>query len=132
MSLAATGAQATGGAGSDTLSGFEGLIGSSYADSLTGAGTDDILVGGMDNDTLTGAAGNGLCVLGEGHLVAADTTITAVTSPAPSSAPGRCPAPPTTAINRYWMPAFSPNGVGFTERCMCAYNHPASPASTAA
>ncbi len=30
------------------------------------------------------------------------------------------------------MPAFRPNGVGLTERSMCAYSQPASPASTAA
>ncbi len=75
VSLAITAAQATG-VGSDTLSGIENLIGSSFDDSLTGdAGAnrlegrtgndtldggdgDDLLIGGLGNNTLIGGAGN--------------------------------------------------------------------------
>ncbi|MEP9401705.1 calcium-binding protein [Sphingomonas sp. VNH70] len=66
VSLALTTAQNTGGAGIDTLSGFENLTGSAYNDVLTGndgfnllsglAG-DDILSGGVGSDTLDGGEG---------------------------------------------------------------------------
>jgi len=76
VSLAVTSAQATGGAGTDTLSGFENLTGSNFNDTLTGssgnnviyglAGNDTInggngadrLIGGLGNDSLNGGAGN--------------------------------------------------------------------------
>lgn len=57
---------ATGGAGNDTLSSFENLIGTAYADTLTGDINDnkldggsgnDILIGGVGADTMTGGAG---------------------------------------------------------------------------
>ncbi len=60
-------AQVTGGAGSDTISGFEHLVGSNFSDNLTGtAGAnvltgldgDDLLNGGVGIDTLLGGAGN--------------------------------------------------------------------------
>jgi len=66
VSLAVAGAQATGGAGTDTLSNFENLLGSDYNDSLTGnagnnvlngGGGDDLLVGGAGADTLIGGTG---------------------------------------------------------------------------
>jgi Ca2+-binding RTX toxin-like protein len=66
VNLALTSPQATGGAGSDTLSGFENLAGSSHNDQLTGnAGANtlsggrgaDVLRGGAGNDTLDGGAG---------------------------------------------------------------------------
>ena len=47
-------------------------------------------------------------------------SFTTVTSAAPNTAPGSAPTPPTTAISRYSIPALMPNGVGLTERCMCA------------
>jgi Ca2+-binding RTX toxin-like protein len=53
VSLALTVAQATGGSGSDTLSGFENLIGSAFADTLTGAAGVNTLIGGAGNDTYT-------------------------------------------------------------------------------
>lgn len=67
VSLAVTKAQSTGGSGSDTLSGFENLIGSNYNDTLTGTGGNnvinggagaDIIVGGLGRDTLIGGMGN--------------------------------------------------------------------------
>jgi Ca2+-binding RTX toxin-like protein len=67
VSLATTTAQNTGGAGTDTVSGFESLTGSGFGDVLTGSsganvlsGLDgnDTLKGGGGADTLTGGAGN--------------------------------------------------------------------------
>jgi Ca2+-binding RTX toxin-like protein/alpha-tubulin suppressor-like RCC1 family protein len=67
VSLALSGAQATGGSGSDTLAGIENLTGSTYDDTLTGdananrlngAQGNDFLDGGSGNDTLDGGAGN--------------------------------------------------------------------------
>ncbi|MFP3676411.1 retention module-containing protein [Pseudomonas sp. SIMBA_041] len=67
--------QNTGGAGTDTLTGIENLVGSNFNDSLTGdnssnvingglgddilngGGGDDFLIGGLGNNTLTGGAG---------------------------------------------------------------------------
>jgi Ca2+-binding RTX toxin-like protein len=58
VSLALQGtAQATGGAGKDTLSDFEGLIGSSFNDVLSGSNERDVLRGGGGSDRLTGADG---------------------------------------------------------------------------
>ncbi|MEF8756318.1 MAG: hypothetical protein V5B60_20670 [Accumulibacter sp.] len=67
VSLGVSGAQATGGSGSDNLVSIENLAGSTYADTLTGDGNanrleggsgDDSLDGGAGNDTLDGGAGN--------------------------------------------------------------------------
>ena len=66
VDLAVTGPQDTKGAGTDTLSGIERLIGSPFGDtlsggpsndSLDGAGGDDVLAGGPGADTLAGGAG---------------------------------------------------------------------------
>jgi Ca2+-binding RTX toxin-like protein len=57
-SLAQAGAQATGGSGSDTLSGIEHLVGSDFADALTGSAVANALSGGTGADSLTGGAGN--------------------------------------------------------------------------
>lgn len=66
VSLAIEGAQGTGGAGSDTLIDIESLLGSAFADRLsgndlanllTGGDGDDVLSGGGGNDTLVGNAG---------------------------------------------------------------------------
>ncbi|MDX2263429.1 MAG: DUF4214 domain-containing protein [Hyphomicrobiales bacterium] len=68
VSLALTGAQATGGSGTDTLSGFENLTGSAFNDILTGAAGVNTLTGGKGDDTyyvqdttdiVTEAAGEG-------------------------------------------------------------------------
>jgi hypothetical protein len=57
INLGTAGAQATGGAGSDTLSGIENLIGSSSNDTLTGDGGANHLNGWTGHDYLYGAAG---------------------------------------------------------------------------
>ncbi len=49
--------QATGGAGTDQLLGFENIIGSEFGDSLTGDGGANVLVGGAGDDLLDGQAG---------------------------------------------------------------------------
>ncbi len=53
LSLAVTTAQATGGAGSDTILNFENLIGSGFDDTLAGNAGDNVLNGGAGTDTLT-------------------------------------------------------------------------------
>ena len=58
VSLALTGAQATGGSGSDTLQSIERLMGSAYADKLSGNSAANQLNGGAGADTLTGGDGN--------------------------------------------------------------------------
>jgi Ca2+-binding RTX toxin-like protein len=67
VSLAILGAQATGGSGSDTLTGIEHVIGSAYADTLTGDGLANRLEGGNGNDTLAGGAGNDTLLGGLGN-----------------------------------------------------------------
>ncbi|MEZ0241770.1 MAG: calcium-binding protein, partial [Sphingomonas sp.] len=57
VDLRITAAQATGGAGSDTLTGIENLEGSAYADHLTGSTSGNILTGGDGNDVLDGRGG---------------------------------------------------------------------------
>ncbi|MNQ84322.1 hypothetical protein D3C85_994460 [compost metagenome] len=55
-----------------------------------------------------------------------------VNTPAPTSAPQTWPAPPMTVMNRYSMPICRPKGLGFTKRCMWAYNQPDAQACSAA
>ena len=57
VNLASTSAQNTG-AGTDTLSGNENVIGGSTNDTLTGDGAANTLIGGGGNDTLTAGGGN--------------------------------------------------------------------------
>jgi Ca2+-binding RTX toxin-like protein/carbon monoxide dehydrogenase subunit G len=57
VNLSVTGAQNTGGAGTDTLSGIENLTGSSYNDTLTGDANANTISGGAGNDTIAGGAG---------------------------------------------------------------------------
>jgi VCBS repeat-containing protein len=54
----ATGANGGGDAQGDTLIAIEKVIGSAYADSLTGGADDDDLAGAAGDDTLAGGAGN--------------------------------------------------------------------------
>jgi hypothetical protein len=58
LSLGITSSQNTIGSGTDTLTNIENLIGSIYADKLTGNGSANVLNGNAGNDTLTGGAGN--------------------------------------------------------------------------
>ena len=51
-------AQNTVNAGTDTLLGFENLIGSALNDTLTGDANDNIIEGGLGNDTIVGGNGN--------------------------------------------------------------------------
>lgn len=57
VSLALSGAQATGGAGADTLTSIENLWGSRFDDHLTGNGGANILTGDNGADTLVGGGG---------------------------------------------------------------------------
>lgn len=57
VSLALATAQATGGAGTDTLINFENLAGSAFADVLTGSGGDNVLFAGAGDDLIFGTAG---------------------------------------------------------------------------
>jgi Ca2+-binding RTX toxin-like protein len=52
VSLGSQGASQNTGAGTDTLSGFENLLGSAFNDSLTGDANANTLTGGAGNDTL--------------------------------------------------------------------------------
>ncbi|WP_185966231.1 retention module-containing protein [Ectopseudomonas mendocina] len=58
VSLASSAPQNTGGAGTDTLSGIENLIGSNFGDMLTGNSGDNTLSALVGNDILIGGAGN--------------------------------------------------------------------------
>ena len=58
VSLALTTPQNTGGAGTDTLSGFENLTGSNFADNLTGSSAANVINGGAGTDMMSGGAGN--------------------------------------------------------------------------
>jgi Ca2+-binding RTX toxin-like protein len=70
INLAVTTAQATGGAGSQTLVGIENVSGSmDGADVLTGDGGANTLLGNGGNDRLDGAAGNDVVAGGDGSDV---------------------------------------------------------------
>jgi Ca2+-binding RTX toxin-like protein len=56
VTLATAGAPITG-AGLNTLTGFQQLTGSAFADTLTGSAGNDVIDGGGGNDTLDGGAG---------------------------------------------------------------------------
>jgi len=53
-----TGKASDGSGGTDTVSGFENVIGGAGNDRLTGDGNDNVLQGGLGDDTLSGGAGN--------------------------------------------------------------------------
>jgi Ca2+-binding RTX toxin-like protein len=61
-----SGAQITGGAGTDTLLNIQNLTGSKFADTLTGNASANILTGGAGNDTLIGGGGNDVLIGGAG------------------------------------------------------------------
>ena len=50
-------AQTTVGAGSDTVSGFENVVGSAFNDTLTGDGNANVMEGGLGDDIINGGAG---------------------------------------------------------------------------
>lgn len=58
VNLSLTTAQNTGGAGTDTISACEGLIGSDYNDTLTGDANSNIIDGGAGKDILRGGDGS--------------------------------------------------------------------------
>jgi V8-like Glu-specific endopeptidase len=59
VSLAKQGqAQATGGAGTDTVSNFQNLTGSAFSDHLTGDGHDNVLTGGLGADVFQVSGGD--------------------------------------------------------------------------
>ncbi|CUS33712.1 conserved hypothetical protein [Candidatus Nitrospira nitrosa] len=58
VNLGLTGAQNTGGAGTDTLTSMENVIGTNFADRLTGNSANNVLSGLAGNDTLVGGSGN--------------------------------------------------------------------------
>lgn len=57
VSLSVTGNQNTGGAGTDRLLKIENVVGSAYADTITGSTAANRILGNAGNDTLNGAAG---------------------------------------------------------------------------
>ncbi len=57
VSLAVATAQVTGGAGTDTLTAIENLIGSDFNDKLTGDSGSNLIEGGAGDDSLDGGAG---------------------------------------------------------------------------
>jgi Ca2+-binding RTX toxin-like protein len=58
VKLATTSSQNTLGAGTDTLTGFENVTGSSFNDTLTGTTANNVLIGLAGNDILTGGSGS--------------------------------------------------------------------------
>jgi Ca2+-binding RTX toxin-like protein len=66
VDLRVSGAQATGGGGTDTLTGIEDLIGSAFGDTLIGTTGDNALRGGAGNDLLIGLGGNDIFDGGDG------------------------------------------------------------------
>ncbi|WP_194787919.1 retention module-containing protein [Pseudomonas sp. UFMG81] len=67
VDLGHSGPQNTLGAGTDTLTGIENLIGSDYNDTLTGNDADNVLNGGAGNDVLKGGGGNDTLIGGPGN-----------------------------------------------------------------
>jgi Ca2+-binding RTX toxin-like protein len=67
VNLSTAGAQNTVGAGSDTLTSIENLLGGAGGDSLTGNGSNNTLSGAGGNDTINGAGGADLLDGGQGN-----------------------------------------------------------------
>lgn len=57
----------TGDAAGDTFFGVEGILGSKFADTITGTGKIDVIQGGAGNDTIYGAGGNDLVLGNDGN-----------------------------------------------------------------
>ncbi len=66
VDLGLTTAQNTGGAGTDTLTNFENLLGSANTDHLTGDNNDNRIEGGLEADTIMGLGGKDTLLGGEG------------------------------------------------------------------
>lgn len=66
INLAISSTQNTGGAGTDSVSGFENLTGSAYNDNLTGDSAANVITGGDGNDLVKGAGGNDTLYGGSG------------------------------------------------------------------
>jgi Ca2+-binding RTX toxin-like protein len=66
LSLATSGAQATGGSGTDTLVSIENLIGSGFNDNFTGNTANNVLDGGAGSDFLNGGVGADTMLGGDG------------------------------------------------------------------
>jgi YD repeat-containing protein len=66
VTVSLAGGQATGGGGTDTLAGFENIIGSNFADTLVGSAADNDLNGGAGNDWLVAGRGADVLVGGSG------------------------------------------------------------------
>ncbi len=67
VSLASTSAQVTGGAGRDSISGFENLVGSSFNDVLTGNSGNNVIQGGAGADRIIGGDGRDYLYGGDGR-----------------------------------------------------------------
>ncbi|QHF38045.1 type I secretion target [Pseudomonas sp. S34] len=67
VGLSLPGGQNTLGAGTDTLTGIENLIGSNFNDTLTGDNTNNTINGGLSNDILSGGGGDDLLIGGLGN-----------------------------------------------------------------
>ncbi|MFW0754350.1 retention module-containing protein [Pseudomonas sp. H11T01] len=67
VDLNVLGAQNTIGAGTDTLTSIENLIGSNYNDTLTGDNNANIINGGLGNDVLNGGGGDDILIGGMGN-----------------------------------------------------------------
>lgn len=66
VSLAALTLQGTKGAGFDTISGFENLTGSAFADTLTGDSGNNVISGGDGDDIVDGGLGDDTLIAGNG------------------------------------------------------------------
>ena len=75
----ATGPHASGGGGSDTLTGFENLVGSPHNDTLTGNAGNNVIKGGAGDDRLAGGLGDDT-LDGEAHATADIVDYIAATS----------------------------------------------------
>ncbi|WP_137804493.1 retention module-containing protein [Pseudomonas sp. G(2018)] len=67
VNLGTSGPQNTLGAGTDTLTGIENLVGSNFNDSLTGDNNSNIITGGLGNDVLKGEGGDDFLIGGLGN-----------------------------------------------------------------
>jgi Ca2+-binding RTX toxin-like protein len=92
LSLAVSSPQATGGAGTDTVSGFENLTGGTGADVLSGDGAANTISGGAGNDSILGDDGDDT-IAGDLGADTVDysafaTGVTVVLGPAGGTSPG--------------------------------------------